>query len=51
MTGDDVEVVCGDWEIGKKAWSTSGEEYNVVFNIEVISDYLFMKFNLTVDRK
>ena len=35
MTGNDVDVVCGEWEIGTTAYSTSGEQYNVIFNIEV----------------
>ena len=35
MTGGDVEVVCGDWEIGDKPYRTSGEDFNVVLNIEV----------------
>ena len=41
MTGDDVEVVCGEWEIGNEAWSTSGEEYNVIFTIEVNLSYTY----------
>ena len=36
MTGEDVEVVCGEWEIGKIPFSTSGEEYNLVMQIENI---------------
>ena len=30
MTGDDVEVICGEWEIGNIPQQESGEEYNVV---------------------
>ena len=36
MTGEDVEVVCGDWEIGDIPYTTSGEEYNVVLPIQRI---------------
>ena len=35
MTGEDVEVVCGEWEIGIIPYSTSGEKYNLVLTIEV----------------
>ena len=35
MTGKDVEVVCGEWEIGDKPYRTSGEEFNLVLNIQV----------------
>ena len=35
MTGGDVEVVCGEWEIGEKPYRTSGEDYNLVLNIQV----------------
>ena len=40
MTGNDVNVVCGEWEIGTTAFSTSGEQYNVIFNIEVRGTHL-----------
>ena len=36
MTEIDAEVVCGDWEIGNKPFSTSGEDYNVVMKIKEI---------------
>ena len=36
MTGEDVEVVCGEWEIGDTPYSTSGEKYNLVLPIKVI---------------
>ena len=35
MTGEDVEVVCGEWEIGEKPYRTSGEDFNLVLNIQV----------------
>ena len=35
MTGQDADVICGEWEIGNRPYSTSGEDYNVIFNIEV----------------
>ena len=33
MTGDDVEVICGEWEIGNIPREESGEEYNVILPI------------------
>ena len=33
MTGEDVEVVCGEWETGAETLEESGEEYNIVFNV------------------
>ena len=35
MTGDDVEVICGEWEIGIAPMSSSGESYNIIFTVEV----------------
>ena len=42
MTGDDVEVICGEWEIGDATMSSSGESYNVIFNVEV-GDLVFIQ--------
>ena len=39
MTGEDAEVVCGDWEIGNKPYSTSGEVYNVIMQIKDIKKH------------
>ena len=36
MTGDDVEVICGEWEIGTESMSSSGETYNIIFKVEVV---------------
>ena len=36
MTGDDVEVICGEWEIGNVPQEASGEKYNVVLPITKI---------------
>ena len=36
MTGHDVEIICGEWEIGDIPQEESGEEYNVILEIEDI---------------
>ena len=33
MTGADVEVICGEWEIGNVPQEESGELYNVILQI------------------
>ena len=35
MKGEDVEVICGEWEIGDAPMVDSGEDYNVIFRVEV----------------
>ena len=35
MSENDAEVVCGEWKTGPESWSSSGENYNLIFNIEV----------------
>ena len=35
MSGEDVEVICGEWEIGNKNPTESGEEYNVILSVDV----------------
>ena len=45
MTGEDVEVVCGEWEIGDTPYSTSGEKYNIVLQIKVI--FILVKYVMT----
>ena len=37
MTGKDVEVICGEWEIGDATKEDSKEEYNVIFNVKNIN--------------
>ena len=32
-SGSDVEVVCGEWEIGSTSASLSGEKYNIILPI------------------
>ena len=32
-SGSDVEVVCGEWEIGNTSASLSGEKYNIILPI------------------
>ena len=36
LSQDDVEVVCGEWEIGSSPRTDSKESYNVIFNIKVV---------------
>ena len=36
MTGKDVEVICGEWEIGSTPQLESGEEYNIIMKIKEI---------------
>ena len=35
MSGEDVEVICGEWEIGNRTQTESGEEYNVILSVDV----------------
>ena len=35
MSGEDVEVICGEWEIGNRTLIESGEEYNVILSVDV----------------
>ena len=46
MTGDDVEVICGEWEIGNIPREESGEEYNVILQIGGIKRHP----NFTIDQ-
>ena len=36
ILGNDVEVICGEWETGDKPYPTSGEDYNIVLQINSI---------------
>ena len=36
MTGDDAEIICGEWETGTVPPNKSGEKYNVVMNIKEV---------------
>ena len=36
MTGNDAEIVCGEWETGDTAPTLSGERYNIVLDIHNI---------------
>ena len=47
MTGEDVEVICGEWEIGNIPKEESGEAYNVIFSIESIKRH--PKFQIDQD--
>ena len=33
MTGEDVEIICGEWETGNYTAAQSGEDFNLVLNI------------------
>ena len=37
MTGLDSEVVCGDWEAGNYTAEESGEEYNIILQIDSVT--------------
>ena len=36
MTGADVEVICGEWEVGNVPPDVSGELYNVILQVQEI---------------
>ena len=36
MTGEDAEIICGEWETGPTPASESGEEYNIILPIKKI---------------
>ena len=36
MTGEDAEILCGEWETGDAPSESSGERYNIVLNIKDI---------------
>ena len=33
MTGNDAEILCGEWQTGDTPPASSGERYNIVLNI------------------
>ena len=33
MTGEDAEILCGEWQTGDTPSASSGEQYNIVLNI------------------
>ena len=35
MSGGDVEVICGEWEIGDASMTSSEEKYNTFFVVQV----------------
>ena len=37
MTGEDAEIICGEWETGNYTAEESGEEYNIILEIESIN--------------
>ena len=50
MTGQDVEVICGEWEVGNIPMDESGETYNVIFPIKTITRYPKFKIDQDVLR-
>ena len=50
MTGADVEIICGEWEIGDIPPDESGEEYNVVLTISRITRHPNFEINQGVLR-
>ena len=50
MTGNDVEVICGEWEIGNIPREKSGEKYNLVLAIEEIRRHPGFKIDQNVLR-
>ena len=50
MTGHDVEVICGEWEIGNIPREKSGEKYNLVLAIEEIRRHPGFKIDQNVLR-
>ena len=34
--GNDVEIICGEWETGNNSASDSGEKFNIIIPIERI---------------
>ena len=47
MTGQDVEIICGEWEIGNIPQQESGEEYNLILPIEEITRHPDFNISLT----
>ena len=37
MTGDDAEIICGEWETGPTPMEESGEKYNIILPIKNIT--------------
>ena len=37
MTGDDAEIICGEWETGPTPMSESEEEYNIILPIKTVT--------------
>ena len=36
MTGQDAEIICGEWETGTIREGVSGEKYNIILDIKEI---------------
>ena len=50
MTGADVEVICGEWEIGNVPQEESEELYNVILQIQEIRRHPSFQINQGVLR-
>ena len=36
MTGNEAEIICGEWETGDASQSSTGELYNIILEIKEI---------------
>ena len=50
MTGEDVEIICGEWEIGRTLQVESGEKYNILMQIKKIKRHPGFKIDQGVLR-
>ena len=50
MTGADVEVICGEWEVGNVPPDVSGELYNVILQVKEIRRHPGFEINQGVLR-
>ena len=46
MTGQDAEILCGEWETGNTPASASGEQYNVILTIREIIQHPDYRVNV-----
>ena len=46
MTGQDAEILCGEWETGDTPASASGEQYNLILAIREIIQHPDYRVNV-----
>ena len=46
MTGQDAEILCGEWETGDTPASASGEQYNLILTIREIIQHPDYRVNV-----